>query len=114
MAEGLENFTMPTIQVPPMPPRVKDLLNPGLMIEDQGAMIMWEGEQCHLPTRRNDIPNGLVQSYALVGNQCTLLVKSNLEKHPNFPTFNATKDSIALITKMRNIVCRREAQMQDA
>ncbi len=58
MADGLEKFTMPTIQVPPMPPRVKDPLNPGVLIEDRGAMIMWEGELRHLPTRRNDLRNG--------------------------------------------------------
>ena len=105
MADGLEKFTMPMIQVPPMPPRVKDPLNPGVLIEDRGAMIMWEGELRHLPTRRNDLRNGLVQSYTLLWNQCTPLMKSKLEQHPDFPTFNANKDPNALITEMQNIVC---------
>ena len=114
VADGIESFTMPTIQVPPMPPWVEDPNNPGAMMEDRGAMIMWEGELRHLPTRRNDLRNGLVQSYALLWNQCAPLMKSKLEQHPNYPTFNATKDPIALITEMRNIVCGREAHMQDA
>lgn len=33
---------------------------------------------------------------------------------PRFPTFNAAKDPIALITQMRNTVCGREAHMKDA
>ena len=41
-------------------------------------------------------------------------MKSKLEQHPDFPRFNANKDPIALITEMQNIVCRREAHMQDA
>ena len=48
VANGLETFTMPNIPVPPMPPQVKDPNNPGVMTEDRGAMIMWEGELCHL------------------------------------------------------------------
>ena len=73
---------------------------------------MWEGELRHLPSWRNDLQNGLVQSYALLWNQCTPLMKNKLEQHPDFPTFNAAKDPIALIIEMRNIVCRREAHMQ--
>jgi hypothetical protein len=44
VADGLEAFTTPRIEVPPMPPRIEDPANPGIMIEDRGAMIMWEGE----------------------------------------------------------------------
>ena len=44
VADGLESFTMPIITVPPMPPRIEDPKNPGVIIEDRGAMIMWEGE----------------------------------------------------------------------
>ena len=69
MAEGIETFTTPTIPIPTMPGRIKDPLNPGVMIEDRGAMIMWEGELRHLPTRRNNLRNGLVQSYAIIWNQ---------------------------------------------
>jgi hypothetical protein len=53
VADGLETFTMPVIQVPPMPPRIEDPNNPGVLIEDRGAMIMWEGELRHLPIRKN-------------------------------------------------------------
>ena len=114
VAEGLESFTTPVIQVPPMPPRMPDPDNPGTLIEDRGAMIMWEGELRHLPTQRNNLRNGLVQSYALLWNQCTPLMKSKLEQHPNFPVFDVAKDPIVLATEMRNIVCGREAHMQDA
>lgn len=114
VADGLESFTMPTINVLPMPPRIEDPNNPGVMIEDRGAMIMWEGELRHLPTQRNYLRNGLVQSYALLWNQCTPLMRSKLEQHPDFPTFNTAKNPIALITEMRNIVCGGEAHMQDA
>ena len=41
-------------------------------------------------------------------------MRSKLEQHPNFPTFNGMKNPIDLITEMRNIVCGREAHMQDA
>ena len=44
VADGLESFTMPIITVPPRPPRIEDPNNPGVMIEDRGAMIMWEGK----------------------------------------------------------------------
>ena len=44
VAEGLESFTMPIITAPPMPPLIEDPNNPGIMIEDRGAMIMWEGK----------------------------------------------------------------------
>ncbi len=114
VAEGIETFSTPTIPIPTMPGRIEDPINPGVMIENRGAMIMWEGELRHLPTRRNDLRNGLVQSYAIIWNQCTPTMKSKLEQHPDYPNFNATKDPIALITEMRNIVCGKEAHTQDA
>lgn len=39
-------------------------------------------------------------------------MKSKMGHHLDFPMFNVAKDLIALITKMRNIVCGREALLQ--
>lgn len=100
--------------VPPMLPQIEDPNNLGVLIEDRGVMIMWEGELRHLPTGRNDLRNGLVHSYTLLWNQCTPLMKSKLEQQPGFPTFNPAKDPITLIAEMRNIVSGREGHMQDA
>jgi hypothetical protein len=50
VAEELESFTTQVIQVPPIPPRMPDRDNPGALIDDRGAMIMWERALCHLPT----------------------------------------------------------------
>ena len=97
VAEGIETFTTPTIQVPPMPAMIPDPNTPGAMMEDRGSMIMWEGELRHLPTQRNDLKKGLVQSYAILWNQSTPTMRSKLEQHPDYPTFNANKDPIALI-----------------
>ncbi len=74
---------------------------------------MWEGELCHIPTRRNDLANGLVKAYALIWDQCSQVMRSKLEQFPIFRTFDAAKDPIQLLTEMRNIVCGREAHMQD-
>ena len=52
---GLESFTTPVINAPRMPPRIEDPANPGSMIEDRGAMIMWQGELRHLTTHRTDL-----------------------------------------------------------
>jgi hypothetical protein len=41
-------------------------------------------------------------------------MKVKLEQHPDIPTFDATKDPIALLTQARKIVCRHEAHMQNA
>ena len=41
-------------------------------------------------------------------------MKSKLEQHPVFLTFNTAKDPIALVQEMRNIVCGCKAHMQDA
>ena len=43
-----------------------------------------------------------------------LLMKNKLKQHPDFMTFVGSKDTIALVTKMGNIVCNREDHMQDA
>ena len=79
VTEGLESFTTPMIQVPQMPQRIPDPDNPGALMEDRGAMIMWKGELHHLPTQKNGLRNGLVQSYALLWIQCTPLMNSKLE-----------------------------------
>ena len=104
VARGIKTFTTTTINAPPMPPRIEDPDNTGVMIEDHEAMIMWDGELCCFPTQRNDLRNGLVQGYALLCNQCTSLMRSKLKQHPDFPTFDGAKDRIALVTQMRNIV----------
>ena len=71
ITQGSESFTTSTIQIPPMQPMIADLNNPGAMIKDQGAMIMWGGELQYLPTQKNDLRNRLVQAYELLWNQCT-------------------------------------------
>ena len=72
MVDRLKTFTVLTIHVAPMPPRIEDLTNSDIMIEDRVTMLIWEGELCHLPSCRNDLRNGLVQIYALLWNNAHL------------------------------------------
>ena len=82
-------------------------------MDDRGAVVMWEGELRGKPSRRNDLANGMVQAYALLWDQCSDVVKSKLEQLPAFQTFDDAKDPIRLLREIRNIVCGREAHLQD-
>lgn len=42
VASGIETFTIPNTEMPPLPPSVEDPGNPGVLIKDNRAKIMWE------------------------------------------------------------------------
>ena len=50
----------------------------------------------------------------MLWNQSTPIIRSKLEQHTDFPTFDAVKDPIALVHEMRNIIFGHNAHMQDA
>jgi hypothetical protein len=74
---------------------------------------MWEEELRNIPTRRNDLSNRMVQAYSLMWDQCSDVMKSKLEQLAGFQAFDDAKDPIRLLRKIRNIVCGREAHLQD-
>ena len=87
IAQALETDVAPTIAVPQPPPQIPDPLNPGMMIDDQAEIFMWQSTLKQVPVRRVNLAEGLVTAYTLYLDQCSLTVRSKLEQLADWPHF---------------------------
>ena len=112
----METMTTPTIIEPTQPALIEDQRNmgqnPPAMIENRSEMIKWEAKIKMIPKRELNLLNKLEQAYAIVWDQCSIAVRSKIEQLPNYNQINLKKEPMELLTKVRNIVCGREAHKQ--
>lgn len=112
IAEALETGVAPAITVPPAPPRIEDPNNPGVMIDDQAEIFMWQSVLKQVPVRRVNLAEGLVTAYTIYLDQCSLTVRSKLEQLADWPQISQAKDPLRLKAEIRNIMCGRESHQE--
>jgi hypothetical protein len=112
IAEALETGVAPTIVVPPAPPQIPDPNNPGLMIDDQAEIFMWQSTLKQVPVRRVNLAEGLVTAYTIYLDQCSPTVRSKLEQLADWPQISQDKDPLRLKAEIRNIMCGRESHQE--
>ena len=64
------------------------------------------------PMKEDSMVTGLVKVYALIWDQCSPTTKRELDQLPTYVAMNQNKNPVTLVTKMQNIVCRRETHRQ--
>ena len=112
IAEALETGVAPMIPVPPAPPQIPDPVNPGVMIDDQAEIFMWQSTLKQVPVRRVNLAEGLVTAYTLYLDQCSMTVRSKLEQLADWPQISQDKDPLRLKNEIRNIMCGRESHQE--
>jgi hypothetical protein len=114
IAEALETNMAPTIAMPPPPPQIENPnpSNPGVMIDDQAGIFMWQSTLKQVPIRRVNLTEGLVTAYMIYLDQCSLTVGSKLEQLPERPQILRDTDPLRLKNKICNIMCGQESQQE--
>jgi hypothetical protein len=109
IAQALETDTAPVIEIPPMPPRIEDPTNPGVMIDNQAEVFMWQSTLKQVLIRRTNLAEGLVTAYTIYLDQCSLTIRSKLEQLAEWPNILRNKDPLLLKNEIRNIMCGQES-----
>jgi hypothetical protein len=112
IAAALEMDTAPTITVPTPPPQIKDPNNPGVMMDYQAGIFMWQSTLKQIPIWKVNLAEGLVTTYTIFLDQCSLTVRSKLEQLPEWPQISLQKDPLWLKNEIRSIMCGRESHQE--
>jgi hypothetical protein len=117
IAEALETGVAPAIVIPGIPAMIENPNNMGQvppdMIVDQAATYLWQGTMKLIPSRQQNLSEGLITVFSLALDQCTPTLKSKLEQLATWPQIAQTKDPLQLFDEIRNIVCGRESHHQE-
>jgi hypothetical protein len=116
ISTALEQGVMPTITVPPRPPRIENPDNmgdvPPDMIDDEAEMLIWQGELKLIPSHRAHLQEGLVTTFSIIFDQCVPTLRKKLEQLDDWEAMFNAKDPIRLFAEITNIVQGREAHQQ--
>lgn len=82
------------------------------MIDDEAEVLIWHRELKLTPSRRANLPEGLVTAFSIIFDQCVPTLRKKLEQLDDWEDIFSAKDPIRLFAEITNIVQGQEAHQQ--
>ena len=112
IAQAIEQEAIPLIRAPPRPNQIEDPNNPGVMIDDDVELAIWQEQVKMVAKRRSSLEEGLKRQYAVLTGQCSPAVIGRLKGEAGWEQVDQDKNPVVLVQRIRRVCCGFDAHKQ--